>query len=815
MRKNFITLFILSLLLFSCNYKKENLPKKQDLFWSYSDSIDAKIWEPALTPGSIHLALSNNLFLAKDFYFDHYTEKIKWLSHKNWFYKTNLNLDEQTYKKQQIWLLLPGIDTYSKIYINGRLVASTNDFFNHYALDIKKHLHPGKNQIIVQFLPPIEETKKIFKSLKTSGSINPLSILRKPYFHFNNTLGSNYIPVGFSRQPQILLWDKVYLQNVTFSFYNITRKKANAIAQVTIYSSELQNATIQIKSQFALHVKKRIKLKPGKNTLSLKFTIKNPRLWFPYKTKNYQPEIYKFTTNLFIKKAKYAEHYTYTGIRKIHINTSSNKLTVHINDSTILLRAARIYPLRVNIIKENDLYERFIKLIKQAGFNTIITSDKGWYHNQRFYNLCDQEGIMVIQTLPIAYKIFPDKDTFVNLLLDETKQNIHLLANHPSIIAWNGAFNPQAIRHAPQNIKTFASSFFTQISPTLIHTVDSTRPYIRSLNFQNIINIKHNFISLPNQKLVYKFFSMQDPLDKKIDLTLSFFTKPKPQLYFPLKKLITKTYQTDSLSSFYYFSQIIQKQRFEKYLRSLNPSYQSHIIVNWFNDITPALSPTFIDYSLRPKAKYYSLKKYLGNFRINAQNNGNNVEVILTSSYDTAHVLAYYKIYDFHGHLLWQKVQNEAMVNHSVSQVFDLGIYFKLFSRDSILMKIEVYNNLELVAEKYHYFIDQSKIHLQDPELNVLYYPVDEGYAIEITANKYLAKDIHIMPTINKATVDNNFFDILPGESKIVVISVPIPTENFGSFIKVFSMYDYLTGRINNINYKIKIQQKEFQQVNE
>ncbi len=130
-------------------------------------------------------------------------------------------------------------------------------------------------------------------------------------------------------------------------------------------------------------------------------------------------------------------------------------------------------------------------------------------------------------------------------------------------------------------------------------------------------------------------------------------------------------------------------------------------------------------------------------------------------------------------------------------------------------MKIEVYNNLELVAEKYHYFIDQSKIKITDPGLNILYYPVEEGYALEISASKYLAKDIIIIPSLDNALVNYNFFDILPGESKIIVISLPMQTQNFNSLIKVYSKYDYQTGRINDNMYKLNIKQKEFQQMNE
>ncbi len=814
MLKRLSIFFIISIFLISCNYKKEILPKKQPLFWTYSDSLNAKDWEPARVPGSFHVSLVNSLFLVQNFYFDHYTDKIKWLSQKNWFFKTKLDIDKQTYRQKQIWLLLPGLDTYSKIYINGTPIAQTDDFFDQYKYDIKKYIHPGRNQIIVQFFPPISKAHSLFKALKIKGTYSPLSILRKPYFQLHHQLGSSYITMGFAKTPQILLWEKAFIQAAYYSFYKISKKQALVSAHLIIFSSRSQKAYIQIKSQYDVHIYQKVKLHPGKNELTFNFKISDPKLWYPYTSDNLQPELYKFTSTILIRGVKYSEKNTYTGIRKIKFYSLGNRLMLKINDSLIFLKAAQIYPLRVNIADENDLYQRLIKLIKEAGFNAIITSDKGWYRNQNFYNICDEQGILVIQTLPIAYKILPPTDTLINLILSETKQNIQRLFNHPSIIAWNANYNPHAIHFPSQEVKKFSDNFFLQVLPALIHSIDSSRYYLTNLNFKNTLSINNDFVSMPNNILLRKMFYIQNET-LKIDSTLTYFTKPSTQLYFQLKKQVSLFYPFDSLTNAYYFSQVIQKQKFEKYINSLPPFYQNHLIVNWFNDITPAISPSFIDYSLQPKAKYYFIKDYLSNFRILTKNNGNNVEVTLISAFDTAHVLAYYKLYDLYGHLLWQKVENEALVNHMVSQVFDLGVYLKLFSRDSTLMKIEVYNNFELVAEKYHYFINQAKIKLLDPDLSVSYYPVDEGYALEITANKYLAKNVHVISTLQNAIIDDNYFDILPGESKVVVVELPMQVENFEPFVKVYSQYDYLTGRNNSLTYKVKIQPKDFKQVNQ
>ncbi len=814
MKKTYLIFFTFIIWLFSCNYKKENLPTIQPLFWEYSDSINAQQWSPAKVPGDIQQSLSDNLFLWDNFYLDRYVEKIDWLSHKTWFYRSKINIDKKTYKDKEIFLVFNGLDTYTRIYINGKLLAQTDDFYKRYQFNIKEYVHPGKNSITLEFLPPLETAKKIYKSLNYKGKISPFSVLRKPWFHFNHALSTNYIPIGFNGPAQIILWEKARIDDVQFYFSNIDSNKARCKVVVKINSAKRQKARISIESQYAIYINKKIKLKPGKNKFIFAFDIPSPKLWYPTEKENIKPNLYKFTTSLYVGPTKYDEKEKYTGIRKVQIETKNNQLNIKINDSTILLKAAVIYPLSVNRANETDLYDHFLTLIRQAGFNAVIVSDKGWYYNNKFYTLCDINGLMVIQDLPLAYKAFPPRDTIVNLIISETIQNIKNLRNHPSIIAWNGNFTSAQIKNTDKETKDFAKKFFTQIIPLVIKNADPARPYLTNLDFKNTTILRHNIIAFPSNKITFKFLEAADIRSNR-DSIFAFYAKPSEQAYYSQIQKVRKIFPADSVEKLIYFSQLYQKQQMLKKLKNLEIQTNKHIIVTRFNDITPAISPAYIDNALIPRAQYYTLNQLLTPFRITTDNKGNNVKITITTDYDTASVLAYYKLYDFYGHLLWQKVFKEKIQNHKLTKNFDLGIYFKLFSRDTILMKIEVYNNLELVAEKYHYFIDPNKIKLKPPQLNIAFYPIDNGYAIELTPKAYLAKDVQLNINQLQTNIEKNFFDILPGESKIITVRTSFQPDNFASFIHIFSKYDYLYENILTVEQKRPIIRKEFQEINQ
>lgn len=65
-----------------------------------------------------------------------------------------------------IYLTFLGVDTISDIYVNGRLVGSTDNMFVRYSFNIKGKLTNGDNVIEVALRSPIKEALKLANKLK-------------------------------------------------------------------------------------------------------------------------------------------------------------------------------------------------------------------------------------------------------------------------------------------------------------------------------------------------------------------------------------------------------------------------------------------------------------------------------------------------------------------------------------------------------------------------------------------------------------------------------------------------------------------------
>ena len=77
------------------------------------------------------------------------------------------------------------------------------------------------------------------------------------------------------------------------------------------------------------------------------------------------------------------------------------------------------------------------------------------------------------------------------------------------------------------------------------------------------------------------------------------------------------------------------------------------------------------------------------------------------------------------------------------------------------------FNNENTSINALHYFVKPKDLLLQKPYFEIKNL---KGNRLEITANK-LAKNVYLFSTDNSIIFEDNYFDLLPNETKIIQIS--------------------------------------------
>lgn len=90
--------------------------------------------------------------------------------------------------------------------------------------------------------------------------------------------------------------------------------------------------------------------------------------------------------------------------------------------------------LLTNVTTER--YQTLFRDIREANMNVIRVWGGGTYEDDRFYDLADENGILVWQDFMFACTPYPSDPTFLKRVEAEACYNIRRLRNHASLAMW-------------------------------------------------------------------------------------------------------------------------------------------------------------------------------------------------------------------------------------------------------------------------------------------------------------------------------------------------------------------------------------------
>ena len=131
--------------------------------WKFKNNVDS-LWLEASVPGDVHTDLLSNEQIEDPFYRLN-EHDLQWIDKTDWEYKTEFDLSKKDVNSHFIGLELQGIDTYSSIYLNDSLIATTDNMFVGKTVDIKKYSKVGKNNLYVKLFSPISQGVILHDSL--------------------------------------------------------------------------------------------------------------------------------------------------------------------------------------------------------------------------------------------------------------------------------------------------------------------------------------------------------------------------------------------------------------------------------------------------------------------------------------------------------------------------------------------------------------------------------------------------------------------------------------------------------------------------
>ncbi|WP_160136820.1 beta-mannosidase [Chryseobacterium sp. c4a] len=819
MHKTLLFAFILIQNVLFAQYSERSLSSES---WKFKNSKD-KNWLPAKIPGTVHLDLMANKLIPDPFK-DENEKKVQWVENEDWDYQTYFEISSKEFNFTNIDLVFNGLDTFSEIYLNGKLLKKTDNMFRKWEIPVKEYLKQGTNLLQVKFKSAVSTGKELAKKVPFTLPESPRSLVRKAQYQFGWDWGPRLVTAGVWKDVQLQFWNHAKI-NIVKDHQNMSPEAFNDFRfEIEIYADKEGVYTLGINKMI-----KEIRLKKGINTMMIPYDMGGMKLWNP--NGRGEANLHNFEIKLSKNHKSIDTKNIRIGLRTVDFvqekDEKGKSFYFKVNGHPLYIKGTNWIPAdSFSPRTTKEKYQELIKAVKDANMNMIRVWGGGIYEDEEFYKACDENGILVWQDFMFAGSFYPADSEFLDNVKEEVKDQVNRLQNHPSIVLWcgnneideaivNWGYQKQfkySKEDSLQVWKNYRKLFHEVIPNTLRENLTPNKniywpssPLIgwghkESLTEGDshywgvwwgeqpfeIYNEKvgrfiseYGFQGMPTLKTTQSMFSGAPDLNLK-NATIKAHEKHS-RGWEIINKYMERDYKipTDFVK-YNYVSQLLQARGMQIAIeahRRAKP-YNMGTLYWQLNDCWPVVSWASIDYLGNWKAFHYQAKR--------------SYESVLPSVIETENTYDIYfindlikeyegesgaRLFDFEGKLLWGIDALDKLPANSSEKHFDISkSQFSGFDLSKAVLKV-YFNNDSVKNEKLFFFKSPKDLKLSKPNIIIKKISPTE---IEVSTD-VLAKDVYL---IGDAHFSDNFFDLLPGTSKKITLSRSLEK------VEVMSLFD-------------------------
>ena len=498
-----ILFFIFSFIITSNSFGFENDDLRGNT-WEFKNTKDEK-WLPAKYL-DVHLDLIENGVIEHPYYANN-EKKVQWVENESWEYRTILMTNDSLLNQKHVELAFLGLDTYCEIYMNDSLILFAENMFREWRVDIKEFLEKGENELRLVFLSPIEFNKeKVLNApyklpAANEGEDIPIKVspyTRKAAYQFGWDWGPRIVTFSAWRPIELNAWDNVNLMKPIVFTKNLYSDSAEMVLEYQLNCNPFELYQIEFMGENYNH-HDHIK---GVNNCQINFSINKPELWYPIGYGN--PHLYRET--LLVKNRKgeeVAREEVVFAVRGVELiqekDDKGTSFYFKINDQPVFAKGANYIPqsLFLNEVEDSD-YDSLIQDAVDLNMNMLRVWGGGIYEREKFYELCDEKGIMVWQDFMFSNSMYPNDTVFIANMAYEIIDNVKRLSKHPSVImycgnneidvalknwGWEKTYNWSELDQT--EIEAHYQFLFQEFIPELLEYTDNTVPYVSTSPLSN------------------------------------------------------------------------------------------------------------------------------------------------------------------------------------------------------------------------------------------------------------------------------------------------------------------------------------------
>ncbi len=408
-------------------------------------------WIPAVVPGAVQLdwARAHNL---PDFHVGDNVRQWQGLDESHWTYRAALPELPPLATGERLFLVLEGVDYECEVSLSGERLHHHRGLQTPIRLDVTDKVRAGAVASVHIFPAPKSRPTPVHRSQADDSC--------KPPVAYGWDFHPRLIPLG--------LWREAYLEARPARHFashpeiNYTLDEACTRAtgrlEVALAGGGAGAAVLRWRLRApdggeVLTEEK--KVAAGEATAAIPFAIDVPAeaLWWPHDQG--RPALYTSEVELVSPDGAVFERVERrVGLRRVRLvmapgewdtpavfpkSRSRPPITLEINGRPIFAKGSNwvgpdVFPGRVTA----ERYDALLELARASHLNILRVWGGATAPHDRFYERCDELGLMVWQEFPLACNLYPDDADFLEVLDGESRSLIARLRGFASVVLWCG-----------------------------------------------------------------------------------------------------------------------------------------------------------------------------------------------------------------------------------------------------------------------------------------------------------------------------------------------------------------------------------------
>lgn len=442
-------------------------------------------WFPGQVPGQVQRDLLEQGKIEDPFYADN-ADHIRWMEEREWWYRRAFTVPA-AWHGRRLRLLFHGLDTCAAIYLNGHEIARHANMFRPLEVDVTAGLRYGAaNTLAVAFFP-VNLVSGFRPGDGTSGFTTPHRVhTRKAQFSFGWDIAPRLMTVGIWKSVELVALEAARIVSACVRTTALGAADADVefVAEIERLAPDCREA------ELAASVAGRTFSLPvhfGQDAVvELRHTLRLEGIkpWQP--VGRGEPALYPAEVTLTVAGANLDNRRFRFGLRTVELveepqADGGTSFYFRVNGQPLFIKGLNWTPPDALLCRVDEArYRALIARAREASCNLLRVWGGGVYEDDIFYDLCDENGILVWQDFMLGCGIYPQDMAFRDEIRREAEHQVRRLRSHPSLAIWAGDNENDCFYYYAGRTDYRQNALNRDVLPRVIARLSPEVPYIPS-----------------------------------------------------------------------------------------------------------------------------------------------------------------------------------------------------------------------------------------------------------------------------------------------------------------------------------------------